>query len=158
MLLWSLACQWRGLRSIDCNSIVKTNFSSRSRWLMTRSCFFIDCRCRDMFENGSYLRRRKRFKLTLPTEQNRSNLEDDDHNKSPLNRENKPSRKPSFLIDHLLAHDTTNDASYMTSSPSSSSETNSCVPQLPYTTDFDLIRQLTLFNEAKGHQLAQLYW
>ena len=109
-----------------------------------------------MFENGSYLRRRKRFKLILPAEHHKSDVEDD---KSPSSSETKPGRKPSFLIDHLLAQDTTADASYTTSSSSSSSsETTSCVPQPPYTTNFDLVRQLTLLNEVKRHQLAQLYW
>jgi hypothetical protein len=96
-----------------------------------------------MFENGSYLRRRKRFK-TMKNEVQKSDQRED--------KSAKPIRKTSFLIDNLLANDTSTNTSFATSSSSpSSSETNNTLQQLLYTTDFDLIRQLTFHHQ-------QLYW
>jgi hypothetical protein len=94
-----------------------------------------------MFENGSYLRRRKRFKLfKLPEE-----------DKSVIMK--KPTEKTSFFIDNLLANDTSTNTSFTTSS----SETNNTLQQLFFTTDFDLVRKLTFFNDVNGHH-QQLYW
>jgi hypothetical protein len=94
-----------------------------------------------MFENGSYLRRRKRFK----TKENEPKKSDDDEDEKFV----KPIRKTSFLIDNLLANDTSTNTSFA-SSPSSS-ETNNTLQQLFYTNDFDRIRQLTFHHQ-------QLYW
>ncbi len=85
-------------------------------------------RCGDMFENGSYLRRRKRFKLLT-----KSNEEKTVNIKKPIKkpRINIPSSstsssspiksqqiKNSFFIDNLLGNDTNTNTSYTTSSPS----------------------------------------
>jgi hypothetical protein len=91
-----------------------------------------------MFENGSYLRRRKRFKV----KQNQLKKSDDDDGEE---KSIKSIRKTSFLIDNLLANDTS------IASSSSSSETNQNLQQLVYINDYDLIRQLTFHNQ-------QLYW
>jgi hypothetical protein len=125
-------------------------------------------RCGDMFENGSYLRRRKRFKLLT-----KSNEEKTVNIKKPIKkpRINIPSSstsssspiksqqiKNSFFIDNLLGNDTNTNTSYTTSSPSSStSETNSTLKHLLYSTDFDIIRKLTFFSDIHGQQ-QQVYW
>jgi hypothetical protein len=102
-----------------------------------------------MFENGSYLRRRKRFK-TMKKEVKKS----DEQDKSMITK--KSITKTSFLIDNLLANDTSTNTSFATSSssPSSSETTNHTLQKLLYTTDFDLIRHLTFHQ----HHPQQFYW
>lgn len=99
-----------------------------------------------MFENGSYLRRRKRFKLL----KDQIKLNEDEQRKSSINK--KPITKTSFFIENLLANDTNTNTSSSTNS--SSSETNSTFQQLHFTNDLDFIRKITLFNEH--HQ--PFYW
>ncbi|CAF1506718.1 unnamed protein product [Rotaria sordida] len=120
-------------------------------------------KCSDMFENGSYLRRRKRFKL-LKQEQIKLDDDDDDEEEEEEEEQEeksiiiqKPIRKTSFLIDNLLANDT--NTSFTTTS--SSETNNSTLHQLHYTTDFELLRKLTLFNDVHGHHhnlSQQFYW
>ncbi|CAF1370667.1 unnamed protein product [Rotaria sordida] len=121
-------------------------------------------KCSDMFENGSYLRRRKRFKL-LKQEQIKLDDDDDEEEEEEEEEEQeeksiiiqKPIRKTSFLIDNLLANDT--NTSFTTTS--SSETNNSTLHQLHYTTDFELLRKLTLFNDVHGHHhnlSQQFYW
>lgn len=107
-----------------------------------------------MFENGSYLRRRKRFKL-LKDAHIKS---DEDEDKSITIK--KPITKTSFLIDNLLANDTSTNTSSTTSSSSSCEINNNTLHQLQYTTDFQLLRKLTLFNDINGHKSLsqQFYW
>lgn len=120
-----------------------------------------------MFENGSYLRRRKRFKLL-----NKSNTEKIINTKTSIktNHINTPSSssssspiksqqiKNSFFIDNLLANDTNTNTSYTTSSSlSSSSETNCTLPNILYPTDLNLIKKLTFFNDFHRQQ-QQVYW
>ncbi|CAF3680067.1 unnamed protein product [Rotaria sp. Silwood1] len=110
--------------------------------------------CSDMFENGSYLRRRKRFKLL---KQEQIKLDEEEEEKSMINK--KPITKTSFLIDNLLANDTNTNTSFTTSS--SSETNNSTLHQLQYTTDFEFLRKLTLFNDVNGHHhnlSQQFYW
>ncbi|CAF2398745.1 unnamed protein product [Rotaria sp. Silwood2] len=119
-------------------------------------------KCGDMFENGSYLRRRKRFKLL-----NKCNVEKTVNKKKPIKTTlvNTPSSSPnksqqiksSFFIDNLLAHDTNTSTSYTTSSASSPSETNCTLQHLLYSVDFDLVQKLTYFNDFHGQQ-QQVYW
>lgn len=115
-----------------------------------------------MFENGSYLRRRKRFKLM-----NKSN-EQKTVNVKKLTKTNlasTPSPSPtksqqiksSFFIDNLLANDTSTNTSYTTSTASSPSETNCALQHLLYSTDFDIVQKLTLLNDFHGQQ-QQVYW
>ncbi|CAF1096066.1 unnamed protein product [Adineta ricciae] len=110
-------------------------------------------KCRDMFENGSYLRRRKRFKL----HKQKSNREEEEEEENKMLLDTKPvTTKTSFFIDNLLANDTTStNTSFTTSSSSPTTETTHVLPQMFYTTDFDLIRQLYLLNE---NQHQQPYW
>ncbi|UJR09431.1 hypothetical protein I4U23_013671 [Adineta vaga] len=115
-------------------------------------------KCRDMFENGSYLRRRKRFKLF---KQKIVHEEEEEEEKDIIHT--KPVRtKTSFFIDNLLANDTSTNTSFTTttttssSSPTTTTETiHPSPPQMFYTTDFDLIRQLVLFTES---QHPKSYW
>ena len=81
-----------------------------------------------MFENGSYLRRRKRFKTTL---NERKTSENDEPSKKSITNS-------SFLIENLLANETSTNTSV------ASSETNHPIQQYLYPTEFDLFRQLTL--------------
>ncbi|CAF1302847.1 unnamed protein product [Adineta steineri] len=137
-------------------------------------------KCSDMFENGSYLRRRKRFKLL----KQKSNEEEDDEEEEEEEEEEqdeeeedeqeksvritKPITKTSFLIDNLLANDTNTNTSFTTtttttSSSSTTPETNNTLQHLFYTTDFDFIHKLALFNDINGnhhhyHRPQQLYW
>ena len=105
-------------------------------------------RCGDMFENGSYLRRRKRFKLlTKPPETNKTN------NQTTPNKSQ--SNKCSFFIDNLLANETNTSCTSSSSSPPS--ETNSTFQHLLYPTDFELVRKLTLLNDIHAQQ-QQVYW
>jgi hypothetical protein len=60
--------------------------------------FFYINRCGDMFENGSYLRRRKRFKLLTKTSEGKIV-----NKKKPMKSQQK---KCSFFIDNLLGNDT----------------------------------------------------
>ncbi|CAF4554967.1 unnamed protein product, partial [Rotaria sp. Silwood2] len=116
--------------------------------------------CSDMFENGSYLRRRKRFKLSKQEQiklDEEEEEEEEEEEKSMMIK--KPITKTSFLIDNLLANDTNTNTSFTTSS--SSETNNSTLHQLHYTTDFELLRKLTLFNDVKGHHHTlsqQFYW
>jgi hypothetical protein len=123
-------------------------------------CIF---RCGDMFENGSYLRRRKRFKLISKSHEGKTvNMKKpittflDTPSSSPIKSQ---QIKSSFLIDNLLANDTNTNASYTTSSSSSSPrlETNSTLQHLLCSTEFDIIRKLTFFSDIHGQQ-QQVYW
>ena len=115
-----------------------------------------------MFENGSYLRRRKRFKLL-----NKPNTEKTVTMKSPIktnlintSSSSSPMKsqqmKSSFFIDNLLANDTNTDTSHTTSSASSPSETNSLWQHLLYSNDFSIVQKLTYFNDIHGQQ-QQIY-
>ena len=86
-----------------------------------------------MFENGSYLRRRKRFKTARNNEERKASSE-----------EKKSIAKSSFLIDNLLANETSTNTSV------ASSETNPSMYQQQFfhPTEFDLLRQLT-FSQQK---------
>lgn len=89
-----------------------------------------------MFENGSYLRRRKRFKTM--NDQLKISSEDEQSMSTK-----KSIAKTSFLIDNLLANDTSTNTSV------ASSETNPPIlQQCFHPTDFDLLRQLT-FSQQK---------
>jgi hypothetical protein len=100
-----------------------------------------------MFENGSYLRRRKRFKLITKSHEEKKTIK-----KSLLHSPNKSQQiKTSFFIDNLLGNDT--NASYTTSS----SESNSTLQHLLYSTEFDLVKKLTCFSDIHGQQ-QQVYW
>lgn len=81
-----------------------------------------------MFENGSYLRRRKRFKTIL---NERKTSEDDQPSKKSITNS-------SFLIENLLANETSTNTSVASSSP---------IQQYPYPTEFDLFRQLTFSSQ-----------
>jgi 5-enolpyruvylshikimate-3-phosphate synthase len=107
-------------------------------------------RCGDMFENGSYLRRRKRFKLLKKSHAEQTvNQKKVTKKELPLSSPIKSQQiKSSFFIDNLLANDTTS---------SSSSEANSTLQHLLYTTDFDIVRKLTFFSDINGQQ-QQVYW
>ena len=109
-----------------------------------------------MFENGSYLRRRKRFKLLKKSHENKTVNIQKQLDTPPMKSQ---QIKSSFLIDSLLANDT--NTSYATTSSSSSlsptSETNSTLQHLLYSTDFNIIRKLTFFNDIHGQQ-QQVYW
>lgn len=85
--------------------------------------FLLFLSCSDMFENGSYLRRRKRFKSMKTIE-------------SKCSLDKKSISNHSFLIDNLLAHDTSTNISSVSSSSSSNNPTQQFY-------DVDLIRQLT---------------
>jgi hypothetical protein len=121
-------------------------------------------RCGDMFENGSYLRRRKRFKLmkkahedkSTPTSKTNAKLLPSTSTATTLPVKLQPV-KSSFLIDNLLANDTNTNTSFTNSSSSPASEINSPLQHLVYTTDFDLVRKLTCFSDINGQQ-QQLYW
>ncbi len=111
-----------------------------------------------MFENGSYLRRRKRFKLLNKSHENKTVNIKKQLDTPPIKSQ---QIKSSFLIDSLLANDT--NTSYTTSSSLSSlsptSETNSTLQHLLYSTDFNIIRKLTFFNDIHGQQQQQqVYW
>jgi hypothetical protein len=118
-----------------------------------------------MFENGSYLRRRKRFKLLTKSNEEKTVNMKKSIKKTLVNIPSSSSSpmksqqiKSSFFIDNLLGNDTNTNTSYTTSSPSSSpSETNSTLQHLLYSTDFDIVRKLTFFNEIHGHK-QQVYW
>lgn len=118
-----------------------------------------------MFENGSYLRRRKRFKLltTKSHEKNKINIKKPHMNTTTTTTLPIKSQqiKNSFFIDNLLGNDNTNtNISYPTSSPSSStstSETNSTLQHLLYSNDFDIVRKLTYLSDIHGQQ-QQVYW
>ncbi len=127
-------------------------------------------RCGDMFENGSYLRRRKRFKLLakcneektvnrkIPRKKTLVNIPSSSSSSSPIKSQ---QIKSSFFIDNLLGNDTNTNTSYTTTTTSSSSsppsETNSTLQHLLYSTDFDIIRKLTFFSDIHGQQ-QQVYW
>jgi len=113
-------------------------------------------KCGDMFENGSYLRRRKRFKLIPKTNEEKKSIKKNLVN-SPIKSQ---QIKSSFFIDNLLGNDTNTNTSYTISSPSSpspSSETNSTLQQILFSTDFDLVRKLTFFSDIHRQQ-QQVYW
>jgi hypothetical protein len=114
-----------------------------------------------MFENGSYLRRRKRFKLLKKSNEEKTvNMKKPLIN-TPLSSPMKSQQiKSSFFIDNLLGNDTNTNTSYTTTtSSSSSSETNgSTFQQLFYSTDFDIVRKLAFFSDIHGRQQQQVYW
>ena len=116
-----------------------------------------------MFENGSYLRRRKRFKLMKKSFGEKTVTAAKATNKllgtgsASLAVKLQPV-KSSFLIDNLLANDTNTNASYTTSSSSPPSELNYPLQHLLYTTDIDIVRKLTFFNEINNQQKQQSYW
>jgi hypothetical protein len=118
-------------------------------------------RCGDMFENGSYLRRRKRFKLLKKSNEEKTvNIKKPLIN-TPLSSPMKSQQiKSSFFIDNLLGNDTNTNTSYTTTTSSSSSETNSStLQQLFYSTDFDIVRKLAFFSDIHGRQQQQqVYW
>lgn len=102
-----------------------------------------------MFENGSYLRRRKRFKVLKQQQQQQSDDE-------KITMIAKPLAKTSFFIDNLLASDTSTNTSFATST--SSNAENSYPPmQLLHGADFDLLRQLVLFSDAR-QQPTPTHW
>ena len=102
-----------------------------------------------MFENGSYLRRRKRFKLF-----GKSSEEKIIHRKKPHHPPIKTQpMKSSFFIENLLANETNTNTSCTTTS----SDTNSTLQQLFYTTDFDFVRKLSFLSDIHGQQ-QQVYW
>lgn len=114
-----------------------------------------------MFENGSYLRRRKRFKLLAKSHEGKTvNIK-----KTPLSSSSSSSSpiksqqiKSSFFIDNLLGNDTNTNTSYSTSSPTSStSETNCTLQHLLYSNDPDIVRKLTILSDIHGQQ-QQVYW
>ena len=108
-------------------------------------------RCSDMFDNGSYLRRRKRFKLLNEQAEHKDDLS---KNGNGVLTKTTSIRKTSFLIDHLLGNETSTNASF-TSSSSSSSEANSPRQQLLVTAHFDLRRHLILLHDENGHNYHQ---
>jgi hypothetical protein len=127
-------------------------------------------RCGDMFENGSYLRRRKRFKLLAKSNEEKTVNRKIPRKKTLVNIPSSSSSSPiksqqiksSFFIDNLLGNDTNTNTSYTTTTTTSSSssppsETNSTLQHLLYSTDFDIVRKLTFFNEIHGHK-QQVYW
>ncbi|CAF1275798.1 unnamed protein product [Rotaria magnacalcarata] len=120
-------------------------------------------KCSDMFENGSYLRRRKRFKLLKQQQMKLGEDEDEDENEEEEEKSmliKKPIRKTSFFIDNLLGNDTSTNTSSTTTSSCETNNSSSTVQQLQFTTDFELLRKLTLFNDANGHRpfSQQFYW
>lgn len=121
--------------------------------MLIDSCFVYVCRCGDMFENGSYLRRRKRFKLTKKTHENTKNSFQQTPNKTS-------TMKTSFFIENLLANDT--NASYTTtpsSSPTSSSETSSNLQQVLYPNEFELLKKFSFLNDIHSQQQQQqAFW
>ena len=109
-------------------------------------------RCSDMFDNGSYLRRRKRFKLLNEQAEHKDALSKNDNG---VLAKTTSIRKTSFLIDHLLGNETSTNASFTSSSSSSSSEANSPRQQLLVTAHFDLRRHLILLHDENGHNYHQ---
>ena len=110
-----------------------------------------------MFENGSYLRRRKRFKLmkkSLPEEKAATHAERTKAKIVETAAKLQPV-KSSFLIDNLLANDTNTNTSYSTSSSSPTSELNSPFQHLLYQNDFDLVRKLTFLSDMNNQQQQQ---
>ena len=100
-----------------------------------------------MFENGTYLRRRKRFKLL------KTSYEDKKSNEKtyPGTSSDRPQRKSSFFIDNLLGNDTN------TSYTSSSSETNSpTLKNLFYSNDWNVVQKLAFLSDMHG-QKQQVY-
>ncbi|UJR36734.1 hypothetical protein I4U23_029449 [Adineta vaga] len=111
-------------------------------------------KCGDMFENGSYLRRRKRFKLLKKSyEEKKSNEKNNVTTSSP----NRQQIKSSFFIDNLLGNDTNTDASYTSSSPSLSETTCSTSQNLLYSNDWNIVRKLAFLSDIHGQQ-QQIYW
>ncbi|CAF1311258.1 unnamed protein product [Adineta steineri] len=124
-------------------------------------------KCGDMFENGSYLRRRKRFKLLQKkAQEEKKAMKTTTLVNTPSSSPNKSQQiKNSFFIDNLLGNDTNTNTSFISSTSSSSppssppsSETNSSTLQhLLYTNDLDFIRKLAFFSDTHGQQ-QQVYW
>ncbi|CAF0891564.1 unnamed protein product [Adineta ricciae] len=105
-------------------------------------------KCGDMFENGSYLRRRKRFKL-LKTSYGDKKSNEKTYTGTSSNR---PQRKSSFFIDNLLGNDTN------TSYTSSSCETNSpTLKNLFYSNDWNVVQKLAFFSDIHGKKQQQVY-
>ncbi|CAF4510489.1 unnamed protein product [Rotaria socialis] len=118
--------------------------------------------CGDMFENGSYLRRRKRFKLLNKSHTEHTVITKQTIKPTLVNTSSPIKSQPiksSFFIDNLLANDTNTNTSYTTSSASSPSEANCTLKHLLYSTDLDLVQKLTFFNDFHGQQQQQqVYW
>ncbi|CAF3333417.1 unnamed protein product [Rotaria socialis] len=118
-------------------------------------------KCGDMFENGSYLRRRKRFKLLNKSHTENTVITKQTIKPTLVNTSSRIKSQPiksSFFIDNLLANDTNTNTSYTTSSASSPSEVNCTLQHLLYSTDLDLVQKLTFFNDFHGQQQQQVYW
>lgn len=97
-----------------------------------------------MFENGSYLRRRKRFKLLKKSYGDKKTNE----KSNPDTSSDRPQRKSSFFIDNLLRNDT---------SFTSSSETNSpTLKNLFYSNDWNVVQKLAFLSDIHG-QKQQVY-
>jgi hypothetical protein len=106
-----------------------------------------------MFENGSYLRRRKRFKLLKKSYEEKAAKE-----KNPVSAPstNRSPIKSSFFIDHLLGNDVNTNASYTSSS--SSTETNcSGLLNVVHSNDWNIARKLAFLSDMHGQQ-QQIYW
>jgi hypothetical protein len=99
-----------------------------------------------MFENGSYLRRRKRFKLLAKSPEGKTV-----NKKKSIKSEQK---KSSFSIDSLLGNETNISCP---TSPPSSSDVNNTLQQLLFATDIDIVKKLKLLNEIHAQQ-QQVYW
>jgi hypothetical protein len=97
-----------------------------------------------MFENGSYLRRRKRFKLLTKSPEGKTV----NKKKSAKSQQ----KKCSFFIENLLGND--RNISYPTSPPS---DTNNTLQQLLFATDIDIVKKLKLLSDIHGQQ-QQVYW
>ncbi|CAF0807862.1 unnamed protein product [Adineta ricciae] len=103
--------------------------------------------CGDMFENGSYLRRRKRFKLLKVSYGDKKSNE----KTCPSTSSDRPQRKSSFFIDNLLGNDTN------TSYTSSLSETNGpTMKNLFYSNDWNVVQKLAFLSDIHG-QKQQVY-
>lgn len=138
----------RGENTYTCRNQCATEWKSFSKFLFLVSFFsfsmntseqlifpptlFFFSSCGDMFENGSYLRRRKRFKSMKRIQSN--------HSPSASSRKKKTTAKNSFLIDNLLANDTSTNVSSTSSSSSTALTTTSPIQQL---FDLELVRQYT---------------
>ena len=115
-----------------------------------------------MFENGSYLRRRKRFKLMKKAHEDKSvDIERArkkmlGHVSSPPPPVKLPPVKSSFFIDNLLGNDANTNISYASSSVSStSSEVTSPLQHLLYASDLSIVRKLTFLSDIKLQQQQQ---
>ena len=120
-----------------------------------------------MFENGSYLRRRKRFKLMKKTHEDKSMDMERASKKMLAHASSPPVKLPpvksSFFIDNLLGNDANTNISYASSSSSSASSTSSEVTSplqhLLYASDLNIVRKLTFLSDIKAQQQQQsVFW